>query len=95
MKAVVLATSRAERTIAPGVSSVRAVRHDPLLSIEPRVGLRAYKDCREAGCTMDPSFSAPMPMMAKPAEILTAVPVDDPPRLWVVVSATRKADTVW
>lgn len=81
MAAVVLATSRAERAMAPGVSNVRAVRHDPLLSMKPRVGFRAYKACREAGCTMDPSFSAPMPMKAKPAETLTALPVDDPPGL--------------
>lgn len=30
---------------------------------------------------MEPSFSVPMPIGEKPAETLTALPVDDPPGL--------------
>jgi len=31
---------------------------------------------------MEPSFSVPIPMRAKPAEMLTALPVDEPPGLY-------------
>lgn len=35
-----------------------------------------------------------MPIMANPAETLTALPVDDPPGLWTVESAIQKAYSV-
>jgi hypothetical protein len=45
------------------------------------VGFIENNACLDDGCTMEPSFSVPMPMRAKPAETLTALPVEEPPGL--------------
>ena len=39
---------------------------------------------------MEPSFSVPKPMRTKPAETLTALPVEEPPGLYVSVSDSQE-----
>ena len=81
MASVASATSRTDLAIAPGVSRDAATRQQPSAVMRPRVGFKANRACLEAGCTMDPSFSVPIPTSEKPAETLTALPVDEPPGL--------------
>jgi hypothetical protein len=76
--------------MAPTVSRLFDTRQQPSALLTPLLGFNEYRACREEGWTIDPSFSVPMPIREKPAETLTALPVDDPPGLYKEWSARRE-----
>ncbi len=84
---VAAATSRADLAMAPAVSRLLDTRQQPSAELGSLLGFREYKACREDGCTMEPSFSVPMPIREKPADTLTALLVEEPPGLCTQPSA--------
>jgi hypothetical protein len=73
------------RVIGPAVSWLWAIGITPLLETKPSVGFSPTIPQIEAGQTMEPSVSVPMPTAAKFAAIAAPVPELDPHGLRSVI----------
>src|SRR5687768_552964 len=72
------AVSATVRVIGPAVSCDAAIGMIPLREINPTVGFKPTIPHIDAGQTIDPSVSVPIPIAEKFAATAAPVPEDDP-----------------